>query len=74
MTYYAIRNKKTRQYISGTDYSRKAAKPCQIMSSALRSPLLISEAALRTEILVRHINLKYYEIVAVEIKEKEPIQ
>jgi hypothetical protein len=74
MTYYAIRNKKTRQYISGTDYRVSASKPCQIMSSALRPPLLISGATLQTEILVRHINLKYYEIVAVEIKEKEPIQ
>lgn len=74
MTYYAIRNKRTGKYISGTDYSCKDGKPRQIMHSALRPPRLFNGVELRAEMLVRRINLKYYEVVAVEVRQKEPIQ
>ena len=73
MTYYAIRNKRTRKYIGGTDFSYKDGKPRQIPSSSLRPPLLFSGAELKAEIRVRRINLKYYEVVAVEVRQKEPI-
>ena len=73
MTYYAIRNKQTRQYISGTDFSCKDGKPRQMTSTALRPPRLFSGAELHSEIRSRKINLKYYEVVAVEVREKEPI-
>lgn len=74
MTYYAIRSKRTKKYISGTDFSCADGKPRQIMSSALRPPLLISGAELYAQMKRRGINEKYYEVVAVEVRPKEPIQ
>ena len=71
MTYYAIRNKRTGLYISGTCHSYSDGKPRQISSSATRPPRLFSEVELRPEIRARKINLKYYEVVAVEVRQKE---
>lgn len=73
MTYYAIRNKRTGKYIAGTDHSRKDGRPRQIMHSALYPPRLFNGVELRAEMRVRQINSKYYEVVAVEVREKEPI-
>ena len=67
--YYAIRNKRTMQYISGTDFNY--SPPRQIKASALRPPKLLTGAELNFEIKHRQINLKYYEIVTVRIKEIE---
>lgn len=67
MLYYAIRNKRTLQYISGTNYNY--SPPHQIKASAFRSPKLFTGDELNFEIKRRAINLKYYEVVAVEIKE-----
>lgn len=74
MTYFAIRNKRTGQYISGTDFSYRDGKPRQMLSSAFRPPRLFSGLEIDTEILVRRINLKYYEVVPVEVRQKEPKQ
>lgn len=67
--YYAIQNKRTGRYISGTDFSRNASKPQQIMSSDLRPPLLLNGLELNSEIKHRGISLDRYRVVAVEIKE-----
>ena len=69
MIYYAIQNKATGRYISGTDFSCTDGKPRQIGSTALHPPLLLSGAELDTEIKRRGISLERYRVVAVEIKE-----
>jgi hypothetical protein len=68
MQYYAIQHKKTGRYIAGTDFSRNAKKPRQILSNSLLPPKLFNGEGLQTEIKCRHINLKYYRVVVVEVR------
>lgn len=68
MQYYAIQHKKTGQYIAGTDFNRADGKPRQIFSSALLPPKLFNGDELQHEIAKRHINLKNYRVVVVEVR------
>ena len=65
--YYAIRNKRTGKYISGTDF--RYHPPHQILESAYRPPKLFTGHELLGEIEHRKINLNCYEVVAVGISE-----
>lgn len=66
MQYYAIQHKKTERYISGTDFSRKS--PRQILTTPLCPPMLFNGAELSAEIGRRHINLKDYRVIVVEVR------
>lgn len=65
--YYAIRNKQTGKFISGTDFRYRP--PRQIPVSAYRPPMLFTGHELLAEIEHRKINLDRYEVVAVEVTE-----
>lgn len=67
--YYAIRRKKDKKLVSGTDFNY--APPRQIMVDDYRTPKLFVELELSYEIPRRHINLKYYEIIEVYILQGE---
>lgn len=70
---YVIRRKKDGALITGTDFRRFPRR--QILQYPTRPPLIISDydgglpESLESEIKNRCINLKYYEIVPVEIKQ-----
>lgn len=66
--YFAIRHRKTKEYISGTDFNYRP--PHQIKASEYRPPRLFSKIDLDIEIRHRKINLKQYEVVAVTVIEK----
>ena len=66
--YFAIRHRKTKEYISGTNY--RYSPPRQIMASEYRPPRLFSKFDLELEIKHRNINLKRYEVVAVTVIER----
>jgi hypothetical protein len=68
MQYYAIQHKKTKRFLAGTDFSRSASKPRQILSNLERPPKLFIGENLQTEIDCRRINLKDYRIVVVEVR------
>lgn len=65
--YFAFRNKKTRKYISGTDF--RYNPPHQIAADKYTPPKLFTEHQIATEIIVRKINLERYEIVPVNLIE-----
>lgn len=70
MKYYAIRRKKDKKLVSGSDF--RYYPPHCIMADEYRPPLLIPAVKycfLTTEMLRRKINLKRYEIITVEINE-----
>lgn len=67
MIYYAIKNRKNGLFISGTDFRR--SPPRQILQDRLHPPKLFHGAELLTEIQRRGINLKYYAVVTVNLKE-----
>ena len=71
--YYAIREKATLRYISGTDFSRADGRCHQIFASLSRPPLLLSGAQLQYELERRRINLERFEVVVVEVRKAEPI-
>lgn len=64
--FFAFRNKRTKQFVSGTDY--RYYPPHCIMCDPYRRPLLVSGLFLKNEIAKRNINLKRYEVVLVELK------
>ena len=67
MKYYAIKRKKDGKFISGTDF--RYCPPRSIFADEFRPPLLIAEYNIKFSLLYRKINLKYYDIVSVEVKE-----
>jgi hypothetical protein len=67
MKYYAIQHKETGRFVAGTDFSRVDGQLRQIYASENRPPLLIGGERLRIELMRRHINLKRYQIVIVEV-------
>jgi hypothetical protein len=71
MKYYAIQEKATGRFISGTDFSRADGKPRQMFVTPSRAPLLISGDRLGSELRHRHIDLKHYEVVVVEVRKVE---
>lgn len=60
--YYAIRNIKTGQYISGTDKKHRPAR--QIPADEYRAPLLFTGSRLLAEIRTREINPELLEVKA----------
>ena len=68
MQYYAIQHKETGCFLAGTDFSRTPARPRQIFSSPWRPPLLFHGDRLARELKRRHIDLKRYAVVVVEVR------
>lgn len=70
---YVIRRKKDGALVTGTDF--RHFPHSQILRYPTRPPLIISDydgnlpESLESEIKNRCINLKYYEIVQIEIKQ-----
>jgi hypothetical protein len=71
--YYAIQEKATGRYVSGTDFSRADGRPHQIFASSIRPPLLFSGDRIGYEIKRRGIDLKRYEVHVVEIRKAESL-
>ncbi len=65
--WYAIRHKKSGKYLYGTDFNYDRNR--QQLSDDLRSPMLFSRRDLEFQIIHRQIDLKYYEVVPVQLKE-----
>lgn len=68
MKYYAIQEKATGRFVSGTDFSRADGKTRQIYASPDHAPLLLSWSLLCKEIKRRHIDSERYQVVVVEIQ------
>ena len=62
--FYAIRNKKTKKYITGTDYRYF---PHHQRTNPYLPPLLFTEFNLCSEIDHRMISSRYYEVVIIGI-------
>lgn len=67
MKYYAIQHKETGRFVAGTDFSRADGKPRQMFATPNKPPLLIGGERLGMELRYRHIDLKRYTIVVVEV-------
>lgn len=67
MTLFAIRNKRTKKLITGTDYRYN---PPHQRTNPFLPPLLFTEATLYREVRHRMISSRYYEVVTINI---EPI-
>ena len=63
--YFAIRNKKTKKFISGTDF--RYSPPHCIMTDEYSPPMIFTTLNLREELNRRKINLKRYEVVVITI-------
>ncbi|MGL5433787.1 MAG: hypothetical protein ACRDBO_00120 [Lachnospiraceae bacterium] len=75
MMFYAIKRKRGgKQFVTGTDY--RYNPPRQICNPCL-PPLILSDydgqiqSLVDTALASRHVNLKYYELVSVEVKEMQ---
>ena len=68
MKYYAIQHKETGRFVAGTDFSRADGKPRQMFATPNKPPLLFGGERLGWELRYRHIDLKYYKIVVVEVE------
>lgn len=71
MKLYAIQNKKSKQYIYGTVFSYPTK---QRLTSNIKEAMFFKDCEymrITTESKRREINLKYYKLVEVEIKEVE---
>lgn len=62
--FYAIRSKRTKKYITGTDYRYF---PHHQRTSPYFPPLFFTEFNLYREIKHRQISSRYYEVVTVDI-------
>lgn len=67
--YYAIRNKKTGKYVSGTDF--RYSPPHQISASEYRPPLLFAPKEVLIQIRHRSINTKRYELVTIYMPKED---
>ena len=71
---YAVKNRNTGKYVTGTDFSR--GKPRQIMAKN-RAPLLLGDygaedsGTVSAEMLRRGISTRRYKLVPVEVREIE---
>lgn len=63
--YFAIRNKKTKKFISGTDF--RYSPPRSLMANEYSPPMIFTTLNLREELKRRKINLKRYEVVLITI-------
>ena len=64
MTLFAIRNKRTKKLITGTDYRYN---PPHQRTNPFLPPLLFTEATLYREVRHRMISSRYYEAVTIDI-------
>ena len=71
MKYYAIREKATLRFVAVTDFSHGDGSCRQIFASPYHPPLLLCAERLGPELKRRHIDLKRYEVIAVEIRKAE---
>lgn len=69
MQYYAIQDRFTKRFVAGT--TRVGLMLQQILSDQDNPPLLFSGATLIRELKRRHINLKHYRIVVVDVRKAE---
>ena len=67
MKYYAIQHKETGRFVAGTDFSRADGQLRQRFATPNKPPLLIGGERLGLELRYRHIDLKKYAIVVVEV-------
>ena len=67
--YFAIRHRKTKHYISGTDF--RYTPPRQIIADEYHPPKIFAKHQLEAEMLSRKINPKRYEVVEVTVIEKK---
>lgn len=68
MKYYVFRNRRNGKLIEGTDF--KYCQPRQFLcDNEFSTPLLVSEAALKHEMKIRHISTKTYNVVEVMLVE-----
>ena len=67
MKYYALQHKETGRFVAGTDFSRADGKPRQMYATPNKPPLLIGGERLGWELRDRHLDLKKYAIVVVEV-------
>ena len=65
--FYAIKHKVSGDFVLGTDYNY--SPPRQRICTPDDVPLLLSESVLDSNLKARHINLKRFEVVPVEIRE-----
>lgn len=65
--WYAIKHKKSGKYLHGTDFNYNSNR--QRLSDDLCPPNLFSRISLEVEIIRRQIDLRYYEVVPVQLKE-----
>lgn len=71
MQYYAIQHKETGRFVAGTDFSRADGKVCQLFATPEHPPLLIGGEKLSIELDRRHIDLKKYSLVVVEVRKAD---
>lgn len=69
MVYLAIRNRRTRRFVAGTDFRNRPVK--QIYTSEWRPPLLLSidPKLYSSELKRRRIRLDMFELVRVAVEE-----
>lgn len=67
MKYFAFRRKKDKKFVAGTDFNY--SPPHSIFVDDYRPILLLTISDLHRERMRRQINLKYYDIVMLEVKE-----
>ena len=66
--WYAIRNKKTGKYLYGTDFNFD--KPRQRLTDENCPPKLFSAFDIEIELYRRQIDLRFYEVVEIELTVK----
>ena len=66
MNYYAIRNKRTKRFITGTDY--RYVPPHQRTSDNVCVPLIFNDLTLYQQIRRREISFRNYEVVTIDIR------
>lgn len=66
---YAIKNRRTNRYISGTNFNRLNGIPVQMYADEISPPRLFTDFDLDLEIKRRHINLKTFKVVCIKIEE-----
>ena len=66
MNYYAIRNKRTKRFITGTDY--RYDPPHQRTSDNVYVPLIFNDLTLYQQIRRREISFRNYEVVTIDIR------
>lgn len=67
--WYAFKNRRNGKLIRGTDFRR--SPPRQILADENLPPKLFNGYELLSEMRRRNINTKTYDVICVEVKERE---